>query len=271
VLVIGGGPAGLEAARVAAERGHSVELHEASAHPGGQFRLAAMQPRRGQIADLIGWYERQLAQLGVTLRLNSFLDADDVAAHGADVVIVATGSLPDGRGFQRWLPHEDRLPGIDAGGVWSPEDVLRRDARLGDTVVVYDEGGNWRGVGTAWALAEQGKQVIVVTPDAFVGKEIARTSADGPARARLARAGAVMLTEHVITRWHGNGVTVRSMLDGGEQTLAASALVMATTNVAFDPFPETITGKEIHRIGDCAAPRQAPYAFYEGRKAGLAV
>ncbi len=271
VLVVGGGPAGLEAARVAAERGHGVELHEASAHLGGQFRLAAMQPRRGQIADLIGWYERQLAKLGVVVRLNSYLDEGEVAAHGAEVVIVATGSLPDGTGFQRWVPGEERLPGIDAGGVFSPEEVLRREARLGDTVVVYDEGGNWRGVGTAWALAEQGKKVIVVTPDAFVGKEIARTSADGPARGRLARAGAVMLTEHVITRWHGNGVTVRSMLDGAEQTLAASALVMATTNVAFDPLPEAIAGKVLHRIGDCAAPRQAPYAFHDGRKVGLAV
>ena len=271
VLVVGGGPAGLEAARVAAERGHRVELHEASAYLGGQFRLAGMQPRRGQITDLIGWYERQLAKLGVTVRLNSYLDEAEVAAHEADVVVVATGSLPDGRGFQRWLPGEERLPGIDAGGVFSPEEVLRREARLGDTVVVYDEGGNWRGVGTAWALAEQGKKVIVVTPDAFVGKEIARTSADGPARGRLARAGAVMMTEHVITRWHGNGVTVRSMLDGGEETLAASALVMATTNVAFDPFSETIAGKELHRIGDCAAPRQAPYAFHEGRKIGLSI
>lgn len=67
-----------------------------------------------------------------------------------------------------------------------------------------------------------------------------------------------MLTEHVIVRWHGNGVTVRSMLDGTEETIPASALVMATTNLAFDPFLERIPGKEVHRIGDCATPQQAP-------------
>ena len=111
----------------------------------------------------------------------------------------------------------------------------------------------------------------MVTPDPFVGKEIARTSADGPARKRLAKAGAEMLVEHIITRWHGNGVTVRSMLTGEERTIAASALVMATTNVAFDPFPEAIAGKVLHRIGDCAAPRQAAYAFHDGRKVGLAL
>ncbi|MES2845510.1 MAG: FAD-dependent oxidoreductase [Pseudomonadota bacterium] len=271
VLVVGAGPAGLEAARAAAERGHTVEVAEASARIGGQFRLAGMQPRRAQILDLLDWYERQFDRLGVTLRLNTYLDADDIAAHTADTVIIATGSLPDPDARQRWLPSAPRLPGMDAGGVWSPEDVMRREARLGDTVVVYDEGGNWRGVGTAWALAEQGKQVILVTPDAFVGKEIARTSADGPARQRLARLGARMLTEHSITRWHGNGITVRSLLTGQEETLAASALVMATTNIAFDPFPETFPGKATHRIGDCAAPRQAPYAFHEGRKLALAL
>jgi NADPH-dependent 2,4-dienoyl-CoA reductase/sulfur reductase-like enzyme len=271
VLVVGGGPAGLEAARAAAERGHRVELVEAAPRLGGQFRLAGMQPRRGQILDLLDWYERQLAKLNVTVRLNTFLDEDEVAAHPADVVLLATGSLPDPDAKQRWLPGEKHLPGLEAGGVWSPEEVLRREARLGDAVVVYDEGGNWRGIGTAWALAEQGKQVILVTPDPFVGKEIARTSADGPVRGRLARSGTRMLTEQVIVRWHGNGVTVRSMLDGHEETIPASALIMATTNLAFDPFPETFSSKTVHRIGDCAAPRQAPYAFHEGRKVALGI
>ncbi len=269
VLVVGAGPAGLEAARVAAERGHRVEVVEALPQIGGQFRLAGMQPRRGQILELLDWYEAQLGKLGVRLRLNTYLDADEVAAHGAEVVVVATGSLPDGDARQRWLPGVGRLPGMDAGGVWSPEDVMARAARLGDAVIVYDEGGNWRGAGTAWHLAEAGHQVIVVTPDAFVGKEIARTSADGPLRGRLARAGAQFFTEHVIVRWHGNGATLRSLLTGAEQVVAASGLVMATTNVAFDPFPEGIAGKALHRIGDCAAPRQAPYAFHEGRKLGL--
>ena len=91
------------------------------------------------------------------------------------------------------------------------------------------------------------------------------------ARGRLARAGARFLTEHVITRWHGNGATLRNLLTGTEETLAASALVVATTNQAFDPFPETFAGKQTHRIGDCAAPRQAPYAFHEGRRVALSL
>jgi 2,4-dienoyl-CoA reductase-like NADH-dependent reductase (Old Yellow Enzyme family) len=271
VLVVGAGPAGLEAARAAAERGHRVEIAEVAPQVGGQFRLAGLQPRRGQILDLLAWYERQFDRLGVRLRLNTFLEAEDIAAHPAEVVILATGSLPDPEARQRWLPSAGALPGLDNGGVWSAEDVMRREARLGDVVIVLDEGGNWRGVGTAWALAEEGRRVVIVTPDPMVGREIARTSADGPARARLARAGARFLVEHVITRWHGNGATVRSLLTGAEETVPASALVVATTNVAFDPFPETFPGKSVHRIGDCAAPRQAPYAFHEGRKVALEI
>ena len=207
----------------------------------------------------------------MALRLNSFVDEAEIAAHPAEVVILATGSLPDPDAKQRWLPGLARLPGLENGNVWSAEDVMRREAKLGDAVIVYDEGGNWRGVGTAWHMAEAGKRVIVVTPDPYIGKEITRTSADAPARQRLAKLGAQFLTEHVITRWHGNGATVRSGLTGEETTIPASALVMATTNVAFDPFPEGFAGKQTHRIGDCAAPRQAPYAFHEGRKVALGI
>ena len=210
---------------------------------GGQFRLAGMQPRRAQILDLMEWYERQFEKLGVTLRLNTYLDADEIAAHPADTVVLATGSLPDEKAFQRWLPHLESLPGLELGGVWSPEDVMRREARLGDAVIVYDEGSNWRGVGTAWALAEAGKQVTIVTPEAFVGKEIARTAADGAARRRMAKLGVVFKTEACIARWHGNGATSAEPVDrrgGGHCRLG---LVMATTNRAFDPFPEDLRGQ----------------------------
>ena len=83
----------------------------------------------------------------------------------ANTVILATGSLPDESGFQRWQPHLESLPGINLGNVWSPEQVLRREARIADSVVLYDEGSNWRGTGTAWALAEQGKAIVMISSE----------------------------------------------------------------------------------------------------------
>ena len=271
VLVVGAGPAGMEAARVAAERGHEVVLAEASGDLGGQFRLAGMQPRRAQILDLVDWYERQFRRLDVHVRRHAYLEAAEVRNSGADVVVLATGSLPDGTGRQRWLPGVDELPGLGHGHVWSAEEVMRREARLGGTVIVYDEGGNWRGCGTAWHLAEQGKQVIHVTPDPMIGKELVRTSADMPLRQRLARLGVRMLTERVIVEWQGDGAVLRSFLDGREERVAAGALVMATTNMAFDPLSAALADMEVHLIGDAAAPRLAPYAFHDGRKVALAI
>jgi len=271
VLVVGAGPAGLEAARASAQRGHRVTLAEAQPQIGGQFRLAGLQPRRAQILDLLDWYERELTRLGVDLRLNTFLDEDAVRDIGADRVILATGSLPDEDGFQRWLPHLDTLPGLDRGAVWPAEAAMRREARLGESVILYDEGGHWKGTGTAWALAEAGHRVTIVTPDAYVGKELTRTAADGYARTRLARLGVRFVTESAIAEWLGNGAGARvvSLLDGAEQVIPASALILATTNRAFDPLSEPLADLNPALIGDAAAPRLAPFAFHEGRKAAL--
>lgn len=273
VLVVGAGPAGLEAARVAAERGHRVTLAEAQSQLGGQFRLAGLQPRRAQILDLLDWYARELERLGVDLRLNTPLDEDDVRAFGADQVILATGSLPDEDGFQRWLPHLATLPGLERGNIWSAEAVMRRDARLGTEVIVYDEGGHWKGVGTAWHLAEAGHRVTIVTPDAYIGKELTRTAADGYARARLAKLGVRFMPETAIAHWLGKdaGARVISLLDRSESVIPAATLILATTNHAYDPLSAPLDDLIPVLIGDAAAPRLAAYAFHDGRKTGLSL
>lgn len=273
VLVVGGGVAGLEAARVAAERGHKVTLAEAAPRIGGQFRLAGEQPRRAQITDFIDWYDTQLGKLQVEVRLNIYMDAGDIAAFGADAVVMATGSLPAGTGFQKAIPERDTLPGIEHGNVFSVEEIMAREARPGKRVIVLDEGGNWRGGGTAWKLAEDGHEVTVVTPQAMVGFELQRTAADLPLRKRLAELGVVVLAESAVLEWTGSAARVVSFLDGSEQLIEANALVLATTNMANDGEARALGGMGVdHRlIGDAAAARLAPYAIYEGRKAGLEI
>ncbi len=268
ILVVGGGPAGMEAARVAAERGHQVTLAEASGDLGGAFRLGAMAPRRGQMLELIRWYQGQLEKAGVTVMYNCPMGGDEVRAFGADKIVLATGSISDGTGRQRWLADQPQLPGLDNGNVWSPEEVMRREAKLGEHVLFIDEGGAWRGTGTAWHLAEKGHKVTIVTPDAYVGKNLERTTADFAVRVILKKYGATFLTESVVTKWHGDAATVRSMLDGTQTEVSASAIVVATTNMALNNLELELSelGVKTHTVGDCVAPRNAAHAFYEGRK-----
>ena len=273
VLVVGAGPAGMEAARVAAARGHNVTLVEALGDLGGQFRLAGLAPRRGQITELIAWYLRQFEQLGVDVRYFSPLDEQDILEFGADEVVLATGSLPDGFARQRWLPEHEQLPGLENDHVYACEEVLREQAELGKSVIVLDEGGNWRGTGTAWYLADKGHEVTIVTPDEFIGKELYRTTVDSRIRATLKKLGVSFMPESVIAHWHGDHATVRSLLDGSTQRIDASAIVTATTNTVFNDVELALAESDIkfHVIGDAAAPRQAPYAFHDGRKIGLAL
>lgn len=267
VLVVGGGPAGLEAARVAAERGHRVVLAEAGPKLGGRFRLAGEQPRRGQILDLIDWYETQLRKLQVDIRLNTPLDADDVKAFDTDEVIVATGSLPTETGFQRGLPHLETLPGIENGNVWSVEDVMGKAAHLGKNVILLDDIGHWHGAGTALYLSEQGCMVTIVTRFAMVAWELIRTATDWPLRKKLKENGVVTYSDSAILAWHGDRADIVDFRDGTKTTIEADSLVLATTNDSQRWLADDLeaAGIPTHAIGDAVAPRLAVMAIYEGR------
>jgi len=273
VLVVGGGPAGLEAARVSAERGHRVTVLEREPQLGGQFRLAGRQPSRGQILDLLAWFEHRLSVLGVDVRLGTGAGADDVDAFGADDVIVATGSRAPVTGFQRALPMVERMPGTDRPDAVSIQAVLAETVDVGPRVVVVDDVGDWRGLGTALYLAERGHDVTIVTSAAVVGGGLYHSAADGPLRARFSSAGGTMRPGTVVLSWDGEGATVRSGTGDAEERLPADTLVIAETAVAETGLADELRRRGIafEAIGDCVAPRRASLAIYEGRELALRV
>jgi hypothetical protein len=273
VLVIGGGPAGLEAARVSAERGHHVVLVETSSELGGQWRLAGQQPTRSQVLDHLAWYASELERLGVEIRCGRALEAGDVARERADHVIVAVGSAPPAAGFQRALRLADQLPGMELGNATTAQDVLGGEVGVAGRVLVLDDVDDWRGIGTAMFLQERGCSVTIATAAPAVAAGLYHSAADVPARRRFALAGGELAPNTVVVEWGGEIATLRSTLTGTETQQRFDWLVVAGTPVARVELSAELDrlGVTHTLVGDCLAPRTAAAAILDGRRVALAI
>lgn len=161
VAVVGAGPAGLEAARVCAERGHSVVLFEAASEPGGQVRLAARSKRRSELIGIVDWRMARCQALGAELRFDVYAEADDILAINPDIVVIATGGLPN----TEFLETGEDL-------VVSAWDILADDVKPGAEVLLFDDNGGHQAMQAAEKLAEAGSTLEIVTPERFFAPEM---------------------------------------------------------------------------------------------------
>jgi NADPH-dependent 2,4-dienoyl-CoA reductase/sulfur reductase-like enzyme len=158
---VGAGPAGLEVARAAAERGHSVSVLEAAPQAGGQVRLAAQNPRRRELIGIVDWRLAELERLGVPIRYDCWAEAGDVTALGPDIVVIATGGLP-------------QSPPLDMGEefVTTSWDIISGAVKPAETVLVYDDNGGHQGMTAAELAAIAGSGVELVSPERFFAPEM---------------------------------------------------------------------------------------------------
>ncbi|MEQ9334603.1 NADH:flavin oxidoreductase [Thalassobaculum sp.] len=290
VVVVGAGPAGLEAARVSAGRGHAVTLLEAAPEAGGQVRLASRLPRRRELIGIVDWRVAMCERAGVDMRFNSYAEAADVLALEPDVVIVATGGLPN--------------TGIVEGAelAVSTWDILAGDVKPAGRVLVYDDNAAHPGLTAAEAIADAGCSVEIVTPERFFAADIGGLNHVAYARAFDRHGVRITINKRVLgVRRAGNALVASIGSDYGERvderevdmlvvehgTLPLDALYFDLRPLSrnggevdhaalIDVRPQAATRNpdgrfQLFRIGDAVASRNVHAAIYDALRLCVAV
>ncbi|MBI1179370.1 MAG: FAD-dependent oxidoreductase [Alphaproteobacteria bacterium] len=273
VLVIGGGPAGLEAARVAALRGHEVVLAEATDQLGGMMNFAAKLPKRHGIADIVKWQEAEIFRLGVEVRLGTYMEADDVTAEAPDAVIVATGSMPRMDGIQSTNPGEP-VARFDRPNVLSSIDLLTHGRnRIGKSAVVIDDVGHYEAIGVAEYLVEAGAAVSFVTTQAMFGPKVETALMTEPALERLSGKDFRVYTRYRVTELGDEEATIAPTHAGAKSRVPAETVVFVSANRPNRELFDELRGKipEVHVVGDANSPRFLQTAIREGHLAAKAI
>ena len=292
VVVVGAGAAGLEMARVAAGRGHHVTVMEAAAQAGGQVRLATQNPRRRELIGIVDWRLAELDRLGVEIRYDRWAEKDDVLALAPDVVVVATGGVPQN-------------PPLAAGGdlVTSSWDIMAGSVKPGEAVLLYDDNGGHQGMGAAELIANAGSRLELVSPERFFAPEMGGMNHVPYMRAFHEKGVTVTINTRLLAvRREGNRLVATLGSDFAEGwraerrvdqvvaehgTLPLDDLYLAlkplSRNGGAIDYERLVKGGDIFpqrnpdgsflvlRIGDAVASRNIHAAIYDGMRFGIRI
>jgi 2,4-dienoyl-CoA reductase-like NADH-dependent reductase (Old Yellow Enzyme family)/thioredoxin reductase len=262
VLVIGAGPAGMEAARVAALRGHDVKIYERGDMVGGQINVLSKAPGRDEFNQVTRYLKTQLDKMAIEIKLNTEATEENVRNENPDTVIIATGAVP------YILP----VPGSQQNNVVNTSQVLKGEVEVGEKVVIYESTGMQEGPTVADFLAEKGKQVELLTHFPSINQHWGLKSLGNGTHipiiwGRLKRNGVVITPMTTIKEISGKKVTVADTITGEERIIEdVDTVVMATGYRSENRLYKALKGKvkELYTIGDCKLPRRALDAIHEG-------
>jgi len=272
VLIVGAGPAGLEAAHILGKRGYSVTLADAAGEPGGRVTLESRLPGLAEWARVRDYRLTQLRSMPqVSMYLGNRLSADEVREFGADHVLIATGARWRRDGLGRW--HSLAIEGLPTRGVLTPDDIMR-GARPEGEVTIFDDDHYYMAPVIAVQLARAGAKVSYVTTTGSVSEWSHYTGEQERTQQQLLELGVQIRVSAAVVGFDGESVGLACVYTGREWRQRASTLVLVTSREPSDELYRELVGEEgavpdlkIQRIGDCLAPALIAHAVFSGHKA----
>jgi dimethylamine/trimethylamine dehydrogenase len=270
VLVVGGGPAGLEAAQALGKRGYDVVLAEATGGLGGRVAREARLPGLAAWIRVLDWRESQIARLpSVEVALGSPLTADEILSYDFDHVAVATGSTWRSDGVGRW--HTRPVP-LDGAEVLTPDDLMAGTRPGGERVVVFDDDHYYLGGVLCELLAVEGRRVTLVTPEARASAWTENTMEQHRIQRRLLELGVEIVTTHAVLAASPGVARVACAYTERERELPCDALVLVTARLPNDTLAAELRaragegGAQIRLVGDAWSPGTIAAAVWDGHR-----
>jgi dimethylamine/trimethylamine dehydrogenase len=265
VLIVGGGPAGLEAAMALGKRGYDVTLTDARRRLGGRVTLESLLPGMAEYARVRDWRVGQIEKLpNVEIHLQSVVDVEQILEFGADRVVIATGATWRRDGIGREL--DEPVDGWDLPSVMTPDDIMAGVMPEGP-VVIFDDDHYYMGGVIAEKLRRAGLEVTLVTPANEVSTWTTHTSEQHRIQARLLDLGVQLETGTTLARVEVGSAQIECVYTGRVREVGAAGVVMVTSRVPQDQLYHALSRRiEVVRIGDCLAPGTVATAVYSGHR-----